>query len=115
MSGFEKLFVYGTLRDGEIQKNVFGRVTDILGEKISGWKKSEITIQGENYLALVPEGNSIIEGAVIEVTPEELKKIDKYETSAYQRIKVSLSSGESAWVYIKGTNEKNSNTLLSKE
>jgi len=37
----------------------------------------------------------------MKITKSELKKIDKYETDVYKRIKVILKNGKEAWVYIK--------------
>ena len=42
-------------------------------------------------------------GFVLEVSEEELKKIDKYEGDEYKRKKVILNSGKESWVYVKQT------------
>lgn len=101
MKNKEKLFVYGTLRDENVQKKVFGRIAKSARDALVGYKKSEIVIGGETYPVLVPDSGSIIEGRVLEISPKELKLIDEYETDAYKRVKVVLKSGESVWVYVK--------------
>lgn len=58
-------------------------------------------VDGETYPGIIPSNEGKIEGLVIEVTDEELKKIDEYETDAYKRVEVKLESGTSPWVYLK--------------
>ena len=36
---------------------------------------------------------------MLEVSPEELARMDIYEGSVYTRVKVTLQSGTEAWVY----------------
>jgi len=52
---------------------------------------------------LTPGGNADdnIEGTVFSLTPEELQQADEYEADDYERIRVSLVSGTSAWVYVR--------------
>lgn len=97
----ENLFVYGTLKDPEVQERVFGRKTNGSSDILQGYKKSEVIINGKTYPAIVPNAKTITDGLVITVTPQELKLIDEYETAAYKRIAVRLKSGVSAWVYRK--------------
>jgi len=99
----ENLFVYGTLINQEIQKEALGKTFEMVDDSLVGWKKSMVQIEGETYPILEKSKNrfDIIFGKVFEITEEDLKKIDKYETDEYRRIQVSLSSGEVAWVYVK--------------
>lgn len=97
----EKLFVYGTLKDPEVQKRVFGRTTEGIPDALEGYEKSQLVIEGETFPALVPKEGSIVDGLVLEVNPDELAKIDEYETAAYVREKVNLKSGAETWVYLK--------------
>ena len=41
-----------------------------------------------------------VQGMVFQVSLEELQAADTYEVSDYKRIKVTLSSGCPAWVYV---------------
>lgn len=62
-----------------------------------------IATSGEAFHPIVAyTGNSThyVEGTVFDITEEELKRADSYEVSEYKRIKVKLSSGVSAWVYV---------------
>lgn len=97
----ELLFVYGTLKDSEVQKEVIGRTVKAIPDILEGYKKSKVKINGNTYPILVPDSNNSIEGLVISLAPKELKLIDEYETKAYKRKKVILKSGKRAWVYQK--------------
>ena len=99
----ENLFVYGLLKQPEIQKKVIGRVIEGLEDSLKGYKKSQINLDGEIFQILINSKNpcDFVFGEVLEVSEEELKKIDKYETDAYKRRKVVLSSGKESWVYVK--------------
>ncbi len=95
----ELLFIYGTLKNPKVQKEVVGRVNKALPDILEGYKKSQVKIHGKTYPIVVPDSASSIGGLVLSVIPEELKIIDKYETDAYRRKRVILKSGKSAWVY----------------
>ena len=95
------LFVYGTLRENKVQKEIIGRTVKSTKDLLNGYKKSTIKIEGEYYPILIQSSNSTIEGFVLSVDAEELKKIDEYETNAYKRKRVVLGSGKKAWVYLK--------------
>ena len=99
----ESLFVYGNLKKLEIEKKVIKRSVDLSEDSLKRYKQSTIYIDGEIFTILIKSNDSkdFVFGFVLEVTEEELKKIDKYETDIYQRKKVILSSGKEAWVYIK--------------
>lgn len=100
MGNKEKIFIYGTLADPEVQKRVWGRVTRHTADRLKGYKKVQIEIADETFPALIP-GDGSIDGFVMEVSEDELKKIDEYETKAYKRKKVRLVSGQLVWVYVK--------------
>ena len=95
----EILFVYGTLKDPTVQQAVFGRVVTGKPDTLEGFVKGEISLGGMVYPIIQPDSTSQIEGLVIEVTPHELAVIDRYEGSDYQRVQVTLKSGQRAWVY----------------
>ncbi|MDP3999023.1 MAG: gamma-glutamylcyclotransferase family protein [bacterium] len=97
-----KLFIYGTLINSEVQKNVLGRVIKTVPDELIGYRKSEIKIEDENYPLIIPDKKERVKGLVIEVTNYELKKIDEYESNSYKREEIILKSGISAWVYVKG-------------
>lgn len=95
----EKLFTYGTLQDPAVQMVVFHRVVKGTPDILDGYFKSEIKIGFGLYPIIVPQPDKQVEGQVIEVTPEELALIDRYEGAEYRRIRVTLRSGIVTWVY----------------
>lgn len=98
----QKLFIYGTLQEPEIQKQIIGRLVNGKPATLRGFCKSTIEIEGMVYPILIKGlPDFIVDGKIIYVTTSELEKIDKYETNEYQRKEVILESGEKSWVYVK--------------
>jgi gamma-glutamylcyclotransferase (GGCT)/AIG2-like uncharacterized protein YtfP len=100
------LFVYGTLATGETLKNILSR--DVLGipATLDGYDGSKmVTIENESYPAAEKNIECSIRGLLIELTPEELEKLDVYETDAYKRKEVELIDGKKAWVYLNKNSE----------
>jgi gamma-glutamylcyclotransferase (GGCT)/AIG2-like uncharacterized protein YtfP len=95
----EQLFVYGTLKEPRVQFLVFGRVTPGELDTLTGYRKASIRLGGRVFPIIKPEAGTSVEGMVITVSPAELKQIDHYEGKAYQRKRVTLTSGRQAWVY----------------
>lgn len=96
----QNLFTYGTIKDPEVQQKVIGRVAESRNDSLEGYSKSSIVLKGITYSILV-KGNEEIEGVVLRVTEDELKKFDVFETKAYRRVMEKLKSGLNAWVYVK--------------
>ncbi|RJP46787.1 MAG: gamma-glutamylcyclotransferase [Armatimonadetes bacterium] len=97
----EKLFSYGTLQEEKVQKKIIGRSVSATKDTLRKYKLSEIEIENEIFPIIQPEKNSIVEGSILDLTQEELRKTDEYEGVDYKRIKVALESGIEAWVYVK--------------
>jgi gamma-glutamylcyclotransferase (GGCT)/AIG2-like uncharacterized protein YtfP len=95
----EQLFVYGTLRDPAVQQAVFGRVVEGIPDTLDGYARTQIVLGGTEYAIIRPDNQQSIEGLLIEVNPQELTLIDRYEGDAYQRVRVTLKSRKTAWVY----------------
>ncbi len=93
------LFVYGTLLESEVQLAVLGRVVAGTPDKLAGYKKAGIRLEGQLYPIIKPAAGSVVAGLVIAVSPAELKLIDDYEGEAYRRTRVTLVSGRQVWVY----------------
>ncbi len=98
----EKLFVYGTLRGPEVQQRVIGRVVKGVHDRLSGFRKATVTINNETYPSLVQDRDTTesVDGFVLSLQLDEIRKTDAYETDAYRRRKVVLVSGTKAWVYV---------------
>ena len=95
------LFVYGTLAIGETLKNILDRDVPGISATLDGYDGSKmVIIESESYPAAEKNIECSIQGLLIEVTSEELEKLDVYETDAYKRKEVELTSGKKAWVYL---------------
>lgn len=106
----ERLFSYGTLQQESVQLANFGRRLNGRADVLMGWRLS--TVQIIDPEVLVQSGLSVhkilvpgklsdeIDGVVFEITSEELKAADGYETEAYRRVKLRLRSGIETWVYV---------------
>lgn len=101
----ENLFAYGSLREEEVQKTVFGRILKGVPEKLLRYVVREIQIEEEfgieSYPIITPTEDiaDSIDGIVYEITYEELQLSDTYEGNSYTRIKVSLQSNQTVWAY----------------
>ena len=96
----EKLFSYGTLRDHEVQIELFGRNVASQKDTLKGYGIQPIEIGGELHKLAVADEDGSIKGRVLELTTEELTVCDFYEPAPYERIEVTLASGETAWAYV---------------
>ncbi|MEY4744221.1 MAG: hypothetical protein RL272_166 [Candidatus Parcubacteria bacterium] len=97
----EKLFAYGTLRDGDIRKALFGGRPAGTPDALEGFTKTTTSIGGATYPNIVPADGGEVEGELMEVDEETLARVDGYETGAYARKRMTLKSGAQAWVYIR--------------
>lgn len=98
----EKVFVYGTLQDPNVQKKVLKRTCVLEEDLLTGYRKGQVQINGNTYPIAIVSKNNKVHGKVLEATKEEVLLLDEYETAAYKRIRVSLASGQTAWVYCRG-------------
>ena len=107
----EYLFSYGTLQLAAVQKANFGRTLSIRPDALPGFRVELITITDRDVIEVsgsdehpilrrTGDAADIVEGSVLELTPDELLKADAYEVDDYRRIEVTLVSGLRAWVYI---------------
>lgn len=79
-----KLFVYGSLLEDDIRKRVIGRDISLIWTYIYNYALKPLSFNS-NYPTLVVNYDRIVHGAVIILSGDELKKVDKYETSMYRR------------------------------
>lgn len=87
------VFVYGTLRKPWVRWLVMGRAGETEPAKLPGYRKEELDLE--------PDPNAVTEGKVITVGADELRALDRYERLGvrYERVKLTLKDGRSAWVY----------------
>ncbi|MGM0951889.1 MAG: gamma-glutamylcyclotransferase family protein [Pseudomonadota bacterium] len=87
------VFVYGTLTHPWVRWLVMGRTGESEPAKLPGYRKEELDIK--------PADGAVTKGEVITVDADELRALDRYERLGvrYERVKLTLENGESAWVY----------------
>lgn len=97
----ETLFVYGTLKDGDIRRALFGGNPVGVADVLDGYAKTSTTIGGVEYPNISPVDEGGVRGEVLEVDEETLRRVDLYESGTYARKRFVLRSGLRAWAYIR--------------
>jgi hypothetical protein len=114
MAGAEptvSLFSYGTLRQENVQRALFGRPLDGRADALPGYKLAPMTIVDPEVIAA--SGASVhtiaspaetaaepVPGLVFTLTPAELETADRYESGPIRRVLARLASGAEAFVYV---------------
>ncbi|WP_043451315.1 gamma-glutamylcyclotransferase family protein [Jongsikchunia kroppenstedtii] len=103
------LFTYGTLRNPEVQQELFGRTIAGEDDALGGLRRDFITItdpdviriSGSNRHPVLRVGTATdsVSGTRLTLTDAELSAADDYEVDDYYRVEVTLVSGYRAWVY----------------
>lgn len=89
----ERLFIYGTLQDSEVQLEVLGRTCEGKYALLDNYiLMRDWNVEGTAYPRLWPHSAGCVIGQIIEVTQDELKILDEYETDAYTRETVYLKN-----------------------
>lgn len=107
----EKLFIYGTLQQVEVQIATFGRVLAGVSDGLPGYQRRQPAMNdadaaapggtaGDSIASHTGAPQDIIAGAVLALSAEELKRADSHEADAYRRQRVLLASGATAWAYV---------------
>lgn len=94
-----KLFVYGTLLDEMTRFRILGRVVKAQDTFLSGYT---LTTHPSIPYLVVKESrkDDKVAGSVFDITDEDFKVLDRYETYFYVRKDVVLDNGDSAQVYV---------------
>ena len=95
----ERIFVYGTLCDPNVQMAVFQRSISGTPDTLHGYRRTVIAFGTHNYPIIQVAPGERVDGLLLEVSADDLARSDHYETHAYRRIEVTLASGATAWVY----------------
>ena len=82
-----------------MQRAIIGRTVKSTADTLDGYCKSSIQLGANTYPILIEKPGNSINGRVLEITPQELARIDRYETDAYRRVRVKTRAGVQAWVY----------------
>jgi gamma-glutamylcyclotransferase (GGCT)/AIG2-like uncharacterized protein YtfP len=112
----ERLFVYGTLCDAQVQRALFNRELPSESAMLEGWAVYRSTSDG--FLFIKPSHSDMVVGQVLLLTPDELDIADAWEdVPLYLRERVSVISGGvamTAWTYTRradtGTKHEDSTT-----
>src|SRR5215207_8708377 len=91
----EVLFVYGTLKDPEVQMHLVGRTIEGTPDRLRGYRSHNLL----NYPTALPDSSGWLNGLLLTITEKELQRFDEYEGAAYERVRVCLDSGTEAWMY----------------
>lgn len=107
----EPLFSYGTLQCPDVQREQFGRLLAGSADALAGFRLGRIAItdpevvrkSGETHHPVLVPSDDVshsIDGTLYWITKDELAAADIYEAAGYERQRVTLESGEDAWVYV---------------
>ena len=109
----ELIFAYGTLREDSIQMAVFNRSLEGISDQLAYYKSGFLDLDTQSYttngegnhvypvVISTNNQNDVVEGTVYKLSSGELKLADRYEGSGYKRIRETLKSGQTSWVYVK--------------
>jgi gamma-glutamylcyclotransferase (GGCT)/AIG2-like uncharacterized protein YtfP len=92
------LFAYGSLRERDVQRAVFGRGVEGTPDALVGFALSSLPA---GHLIVDETGDAAdrVPGLRLSITQAELAGADAYEIADYARIAVRLESGAEAFVY----------------
>ncbi|MWJ28177.1 gamma-glutamylcyclotransferase [Halomonas sp. ZH2S] len=87
------VFVYGTLRFAPVRWLVMGSTGTPEPAVLEGYRREGLDLKADD--------DAQVEGLRLEVSADELRRLDRYERLGirYQRDKLKLEDGTSAWVY----------------
>ncbi len=105
------LFSYGTLRQPEVQRATFGRLLEGTPDSITGYELATLTITDPAVVATSGSDQhpvlrrsdrpgAAVPGTAFRISADELLAADGYEVDDYTRVRVTLGSGSTAWVYV---------------
>ncbi len=105
-----RVFSYGTLRQPEVQRSLYGREVPTVADTLTGYRIEWLDIADADVIATsgsarhpilrrgVPTDS--VSGACLQLDAAELAATDDYEVADYRRREVTLASGTTAWVYL---------------
>jgi ribosomal protein S18 acetylase RimI-like enzyme len=107
----ESLFSYGTLQDERVQRNLFGRRLEGTPDALTGFRMDWLEERDPGAVATssivrhpvvhqTGAATDRIAGTLFQLTQAELACADEYEAGDYERARITLASGRSAWLYV---------------
>lgn len=110
MSTEHRVFSYGTLRQPEVQRALYGREVATTPDALPGYRldwlqitdAAVIATSGSDRHPILRAGDATdaVPGAFLQLSEPELAATDAYEVADYARTEVTLASGVTAWVYL---------------
>ncbi|MDQ0727963.1 gamma-glutamylcyclotransferase family protein [Microbacterium sp. W4I20] len=110
MSTPHRVFSYGTLRQAEVQRALYGREVPTTVDSLPGYRLDWLLItdplviatSGSDRHPILRRGTETdaVDGACLELSDTELQATDDYEVDDYGRREVTLTSGRTAWAYL---------------
>ena len=111
------LFSYGTLQQENVQLANFGRTLFGYKDSLPQYVVNQLRItdprvlreSGKEFhpiLQYTGRSSDEVTGTVFELTENEIVHADDYEVDDYQRVKATLKSGRSCWVYAAASRKK---------
>jgi hypothetical protein len=105
-----RVFSYGTLRQPEVQRSLYGGAVPTVGDRLPGYRIDWLQITDPGVIAtsgsdrhpILRRGaaSDAVEGAYLELSDDDLAATDAYEVDDYSRHEVTLASGVTAWAYL---------------
>lgn len=92
-TGPHEVFVYGTLRLGLVRFIVMGRAGESEAVVLEDFRR--------DGLDLTRAPGDQVAGEIVEVSAEELARLDRYERLGfrYERVRLEIAEGRDVWVY----------------
>lgn len=99
------VFAYGTLRDPEYQRELFGHDVPMRSATLPNWKP--VVAEG-GYFTIVPVDGERVAGDLLDLDDDDLIVADGWEeVPHYTRVTIEVLDGEgaplAAWVYVRPT------------
>jgi gamma-glutamylcyclotransferase (GGCT)/AIG2-like uncharacterized protein YtfP len=105
-----RVFSYGTLRQPEVQRALYGREVVTVPDELPGYRLEWLRITDPEVIATSGSDRhpilrraseaDCVAGAYLTLDENELAATDAYEVEDYTRREVLLESGVTAWVYV---------------
>lgn len=88
-----RVFGFATLTNPLVRLVVLGRAAPAEPATLRGWDRNRRDLRATQ--------DFMLQGVVFTVTPQEMKRLDRYERTGrkYRRDLMTLEDGETAWVY----------------
>jgi hypothetical protein len=104
------LFSYGTLRQPDVQRALFGREVESVPDALPGFEVGTVAISDPAVVAISGSvrhpiareagADAVVQGTALLLTEADLQVADAYETADYLRRAVVLKSGRHAFAYV---------------